>query len=129
MSEHLFGDHAESNGDSSAGTGPLAAEALRLVSSMQDWAQGWTERDLGESSDGHSGGDCQWCPLCQFLAVLRGERPEVTERVAQAGTALAAALRAFIESAASAGGAGGQHRRPQPTQAARVQKINLGHEA
>ena len=45
--------------------------------------------------------DCQWCPLCQFVAVLRGDRPEVTERVAEAGTAVLAAVRALVDAAAT----------------------------
>lgn len=118
MTEHATG------ADPEAGTGPLAAEALRLVSSMHDWAQGWAERGHGEPSGTQASSDCQWCPLCQFVAVLRGERPDITERVAEAGTAIAAVLRALVESAASTGGAAQPHRGPRP--APRVQKINLG---
>ena len=36
-----------------------------------------------------------WCPLCQFAGMLRGEHPEVTERVAEAGAALAGAMKAL----------------------------------
>ena len=44
--------------------------------------------------------DCRWCPVCQTAAVLRGERPEVTEAVADLLTTAAAALRAFAGDAA-----------------------------
>ena len=30
------------------------------------------------SGEEHPAGECKWCPHCQVLAVLRGDRPEVT---------------------------------------------------
>jgi hypothetical protein len=39
--------------------------------------------------------ECRWCPLCQLLAVLRGERPEVTAVLADVLRATADALHAF----------------------------------
>jgi hypothetical protein len=123
MPESRFGD-----GTNGAGAPhPLAEDALRLVSSVQDWAQGWAERNLGEANGPHVASECQWCPLCQFVAVLRGERPEVTERITEAGTALLAAVRAMAEAAAGAPSAptGDPGAAPAP----RVQKINLGDEA
>jgi hypothetical protein len=77
---------------------PLADEVGRLVTAVQGWAQ----QNFPAGPDGHLGADCQWCPLCQFMAVVRGERPEVTARVAEAGTALAGAFRALADAAASA---------------------------
>jgi hypothetical protein len=41
---------------------------------------------------------CRWCPVCQAMAVARGERPEVTAAVADLLTTTAEALRAFAES-------------------------------
>lgn len=52
----------------------------------------------GHATTGGSGADaaeCRWCPLCQFLAVLRGERPEVAAALADILTATANALHAF----------------------------------
>ncbi|MDT4972982.1 MAG: hypothetical protein QOG22_3125, partial [Pseudonocardiales bacterium] len=37
MTEHLFGAHA--SGDNPNPAAPLIGEALRLVSSVQEWAQ------------------------------------------------------------------------------------------
>jgi hypothetical protein len=122
MTEHPFGAHA--NGEHANPAAPLIGEALRLVSSVQDWAQDWAHRGSGEANERHTGSDCQWCPLCQMAAVLRGEHPEITDRVAEAGTALAGALRALVEAASGATG-GAQHRQPPPPPAPRVQKINL----
>jgi hypothetical protein len=109
--------------DSAAAPGPLADEALRLVSSVQDWAR----RSFPQDSD-HSSSDCQWCPLCQFAAVLRGERPELTARVTEAGTAVVSALRALLDAAADASGAPGQHRHGTAADRPRVQRINLSDE-
>jgi hypothetical protein len=103
----------------------LTTEALRLVSSVQDWAR----RSFPESADGHTGSDCQWCPLCQFVAVLRGERPEVTERVAEAGTAVVAALKSLIDAASTATAQPGQPRQPGQSGEPRVQRINLDDES
>ncbi len=43
--------------------------------------------------------DCRWCPVCQVAAVVRGERPEVTNALADVLTAAAAALRTVAERA------------------------------
>jgi hypothetical protein len=50
------------------------------------------------SAEAHSS-DCRWCPVCQFAAVLRGERPEVTEALADILTTTATVLRTFAEAA------------------------------
>jgi hypothetical protein len=39
--------------------------------------------------------ECRWCPLCQLIAVLRGERPDVTAVLADILRATADALHAF----------------------------------
>ena len=102
---------------------PLVGEAVRIFGVVQDWAR----QTFPAPADGHGGPECQWCPLCQFAAVLRGERPEVTERVAEAGTALMTAMKAFVEAAATAAPTPTKDRpRPGP---GRVQKINLEDDA
>jgi len=107
-------------------TSALAADALRLIGSAQEWARATFAEGDHDGPDGHTGSDCQWCPLCQFVAVLRGERPELTERVAEAGSALLTVLRAALDTAANAAPAG-QHRADAPEQ--RVQNIDLGSDA
>lgn len=92
---------------------PLADEAARVLGAVQDWAR----QTFPAGRDGHGGPECEWCPLCQFMAVLRGERPEVTERVAEAGTAVASAFRALLEAAT-----GGEAEKPGGP---RVQRIDL----
>ncbi|MGH8959770.1 MAG: hypothetical protein ACRDWT_00945 [Jatrophihabitantaceae bacterium] len=106
--------------DEEPGHGSLG-DAMRFVSTVQDWAA----RTFPASTDGHSSSDCQWCPICQLMSVLRGERPDVTERVAEAGTALASALRAFVDAAMpKAEDSGGQRHRAGERQP-RVHRIDL----
>ena len=104
----------------------LAAEALKLVASLQEWAT----RAAADAPMGHAGPECQWCPLCQFVAVLRGERPDLTEKVAEAGVAVAGALRGFLDAAVGAADAGGGAHRapdePDDVPPGRVQHIDLG---
>ena len=96
----------------------IGSEIAKLVSAVQDWAR----KALPESSIGHGGPECQWCPICQFVNVVRGESPEVGERVAEAGAAVAAAVRALADAAVSrAQRAPGERPRPAP----RVQRIDL----
>jgi len=122
---------AEDGTDSSeqplTGPGPLADEARRLLSAVQDWAQ----RTMPEPTSGHPA-ECQWCPLCQFASILRGEHPEVTERLAEAGTALAGAFRSFLDAATKHDTApNGQDGppRPRPRPEPRVQHIRLVDES
>jgi hypothetical protein len=49
---------------------------------------------------GH-GSECRYCPLCQAVAVVRGERPEVSAALADLLTTTAASLRAVAESHAA----------------------------
>lgn len=94
--------------------GSLADEAMRLVGVVHDWTRQTFPPPL---ADEHGGPECRWCPLCQFVAVVRGERPDVTARVAEVGSTLATALRAVVDAASS---------QAQPARPPRVQRINLG---
>jgi hypothetical protein len=51
------------------------------------------------SSERAQSTDCRSCPICQFGAVLRGERPEVTEALADILATTATALRTFAGAA------------------------------
>jgi hypothetical protein len=49
-------------------------------------------------SDGAAHSDtCRWCPVCQVVAVARGERPEVSAALADVLATTASVLRTFAE--------------------------------
>ena len=84
------------------------------------------------AGDGHGGDDCRWCPVCQLAAVLRGERPEVTEALADVLTTTAAALRTLAEPPAPTGAGGPvdderlpEDERPPEDEQPPVQRIDI----
>jgi hypothetical protein len=77
--------------------GPLGEEALRLVEAAREWAVRTFPAVDAQSATGAP--ECSWCPLCRAVAVLRGDRPEVTERLAEVVTAVAGALAAVLDAA------------------------------
>lgn len=113
------------------GVGSLADEAQKLLDAATVWL---TERSasekvraLAEELDSGLAVDapeCRYCPLCQLIALLRGERPEVTARLVEIGTALLLAVRSTVDT----GGDGHAHADSpvDPERAARkVQQINV----
>lgn len=75
-----------------------AEQARRLVTGLGQ-TLGAALRE-GDGGDAHPS-DCRWCPVCQVAAVVRGERPEVTDALADVLTAAAAALRTVSERASA----------------------------
>jgi hypothetical protein len=73
-----------------------AEQARRMVETLRG-VLGTLAAHEDRPADGAAGppADCRWCPLCQFIAVLRGERPEVTAALADILRATADALHAF----------------------------------
>ena len=88
---------------------PIGDEALKLLEAVQDWLR----REPLSEHLATGAPECTWCPVCQLVAVLRGERPDVNEKV----VSLVAALRAMFDTAAT-----------QSPQQPRVQHIDLGGE-
>jgi hypothetical protein len=87
-------DHGTDDGTSPAPhLAGMAEEAARLL----DAAQGWARR---MSHDAHLSTDapaCRGCPLCQAIAVLRGDRPEVTAKIAEVAGGLADLVRGLVD--------------------------------
>ena len=99
--------------------GSIGEEASKLLAAARDWAQ----HAFGPASEatGSTGATtCEWCPVCQFVAVLRGERPETTERIAVAGAAVLTVLRSLLDAVQQPPSPAAQ----PPT--GRVQPIDLG---
>ncbi|MDT4940936.1 MAG: hypothetical protein QOJ34_1025 [Pseudonocardiales bacterium] len=103
----------------------IGGEVHRLLDAVQEWAKRFPEATQG-GSEGHArAGEClPWCPICQFAQLLRGDHPEVTERLTEAATAVASAMKALADTALTrAQTETGARPRPQP--APRVQRITL----
>ncbi|MCP2256715.1 hypothetical protein LX15_000398 [Streptoalloteichus tenebrarius] len=83
--------------------GRLAEELHALVDAVADRAQPWLERLRAGGGAAHDTGSCGWCPVCQGLAVLRGERPEVASRITEQVAGLLATLRSVVEQAPTGG--------------------------
>jgi hypothetical protein len=95
-------------------------EVHRLLEAVQDWARRFPQTDKP-----HAAGEClPWCPICQFANVLRGDHPEVTERLTEAANAIASAMKALADVALTkAASDANRTRRPSP--APRVEHISL----
>ena len=94
--------------------GSVGDEAAKLLDAVQDWARStFGEGASARMSTGSP--ECEWCPLCQLVSVLRGDRPETTEKIVAAGTAMMTALRSLLDAPSAA------PEDPKP----RVQRIDL----
>jgi hypothetical protein len=88
--------------------GSAAEEASRLFEAVQEWARrtagppgpegpaGHEEHGLGERIATGSP-ECQLCPLCQLIGLLRGSRPEIMLHLADAAGSLLSAVRVAID--------------------------------
>lgn len=70
--------------------GGPAAEARRLVEALGDWAS--TRLGAAEEQLSTGSAECQVCPVCQLIAALRGDRPEVLARLGDAWAAFLAII-------------------------------------
>ena len=98
----------------------IGAEVRGLLEAVQEWA-----KKLPAASTDHPPGAClPWCPICQFAHLLRGEHPEVTDRLTEAATAIASAMKALADAALTRAQAESSGR-PRPSPAPRVERITL----
>ena len=81
--------------------GPFAEEAAKLVDAVREWVQRtFPEPERHSATSAIGPPECRYCPLCQAIAALRGERPEMTARVADALIAAAGVFGALAHSLA-----------------------------
>jgi hypothetical protein len=98
--------------------GSVSDEAGRLLDAVQVWARNtFGEGSSARMSTGAT--ECEWCPLCQLVSVLRGDRPEATEKIVAAGTAIMTALRSLLDQPAP----------PADDSHPRVQRIDLSDQS
>ena len=115
-------DPNKPNGPHMAPHGTLGDEAVKLLDAVQDWAR----RNFNDPATAHiatGAPECAWCPICQFITVLRGDRPEISDKIAEAVATMVATLRTVVDAAASSPGRGAGRAD------SRVQHIDLGTDA
>src|SRR4051812_12951174 len=87
---------------SSEGVGSVGEEATRLFAAFEAWvhnAAGGASAAFN-AADSHmatGSAECQLCPVCRLIALMRGTRPEVFEHLVDATSSMLAALRAAID--------------------------------
>jgi len=102
------------------------AQSARPTGPMPGSPQATTRPETGLGPDGRCpecgsipGASCTACPVCRFLAVLRGERPEATAKLVDGALLIVRTLRSLLpdaEPAAATTGAAaaGEHRPASP---------------
>lgn len=78
-------------------TGRLAEELRLLIDAAAERVQPWLQK-VAEAGDpeAHTPETCGWCPLCNGVALLRGDRSELAARAAEHAAGLIAVLRAAL---------------------------------
>jgi hypothetical protein len=75
--------------------GPLSDEAAKLFAAAHEWL-GDRMGKMGERVAMGST-ECQLCPVCQLIGLMRAAQPEAVEHLADASLSLLAAFRALLE--------------------------------
>lgn len=95
------GERTEHRGDGQANAEQVIEELRLLLDALAYRAEDYL-LSLGREAGRQDGGDCEpagtcgWCPVCAVAAVLRGERPELTTRLAEQLAAMVTLLRQVL---------------------------------
>ncbi|QUF06966.1 hypothetical protein KCV87_13505 [Actinosynnema pretiosum subsp. pretiosum] len=92
----------------------LVEELRLLLDAAAERAEPWLHR-VAAAEDGHDPAACGWCPLCNAVALARGDRSQLASKAAEHVAGLIAVLRTALAEAdakaarggAAAGSAGG----------------------
>lgn len=93
------------NAQSGPPVGGLGEEAARLLQALQEWARESTEGEGGPAGgllsniDEHvatGSKDCQYCPVCQLIEVIRATSPEVKHHLSVAASSLLQAAASLV---------------------------------
>lgn len=76
--------------------GSAAEEAVKLFAAMEDWARKKAGHALDEEHVATGSAECQMCPVCQGIGVLRHVRPEAVEHLLDAAASFVAALKTAV---------------------------------
>lgn len=69
-----------------------------LIDAAAERVQPWLQKvaEAGDLTGEHTPETCGWCPLCNGVALLRGDRSELAARAAEHAAGLIAVLRAAL---------------------------------
>ncbi|MFE9745864.1 hypothetical protein ACFYOT_13230 [Saccharothrix saharensis] len=79
----------------------LAEELRLLLDAAAERAQPWLHR-MAAAEGEHDTKTCGWCPLCNAVALARGDRSELAAKAAEHVAGLIAVLRAALAEPAPA---------------------------
>ncbi|MFJ6674186.1 hypothetical protein ACIQMJ_24015 [Actinosynnema sp. NPDC091369] len=79
----------------------LAEELRLLLDAAAERAQPWLHR-MAAAEGEHDTRTCGWCPLCNAVALARGDRSELAAKAAEHVAGLIAVLRAALAEPAAA---------------------------
>jgi hypothetical protein len=82
--------------------GGAAEEAVKLFAAIEDWARRKAGHVLDEEHLATGSAECQFCPVCQGIGVLRHVRPEAVEHLLDAAASFVAALKTAVTAPPSA---------------------------
>ncbi|MEV8440373.1 hypothetical protein AB0425_23585 [Actinosynnema sp. NPDC051121] len=88
----------------------LAEELRLLLDAAAERAQPWLHRMAAEGE--HDTRTCGWCPLCNAVALARGDRSELAAKAAEHVAGLIAVLRAALAEPAPQAGPAQESPRP-----------------
>ena len=97
--------------------GSAAEEAAKLFAAMEDWARQKAGHLIDEEHVATGSPECQMCPVCQGIGVLRHVRPEAVEHFLDAAASFVAALKTAVTTPPPDGA---------PNRPAPVQHIDIG---
>lgn len=76
--------------------GSAAEEAAKLFAAMEDWARQKAGHLMDEEHVATGAPECQFCPVCQGIGLLRHVRPEAVEHFLDAAASFVAALKTAV---------------------------------
>lgn len=76
--------------------GSAAEEAAKLFTAMEDWARQRAGHAFDQEHIATGSPECQYCPVCQGIGLLRHVRPEAVEHLLDATASFVAALRTAV---------------------------------
>lgn len=86
--------------------GSAAEEAIRLFAAAEDWARRKAGHLLDDDHVATGSAECQVCPVCQGIGVLRHVRPDAVEHLLDAAASLLAALKTAVTTPSGSDGQG-----------------------